>query len=384
MLILVSASLLIWLGLILARGGFWRADQTLGRPAALEVWPTLAVIIPARNEAETIGRAVSSHMASTYPGRLELIVVDDASSDATAEHAREAARNGARKLHVVEAPALEAGWSGKLAALNAGVRAADSQIPEADYVLFTDADIVHAPDLAERLVATAVQERRALVSVMAELEARGLWGGLLMPAFVFFFQKLYPFPRVNDPDDPMAGAAGGVILLRRDVLEDVGGLASIRGALIDDCTLAQRVKSARSRPGVRLVLSRNAEAVSLRDNRSLGAIRKMIARTAYTQLDHSLWKLAGTVAGMTLIYLVPPAAVLGWPWHESGATAAIGVLAWLLMAATYAPTLALYNKPAPAGLALPVAAAMYTVFTIDSAIQHARGQGGAWKGRTYP
>jgi len=383
MVFLAAASLLVWLGLILARGGFWRSNQFLARTAPPARWPAIAVIIPARDEAGTIGRAVASHMRSSYPGRLEVVLVDDASSDGTAEAARAAAQSAPRALHVVEAPPLELGWSGKLAALNAGVRTADSQIPDADYVLFTDADIVHAPDLAEHLVATAISEKRALVSVMAELDSRGFWGALLMPAFVFFFQKLYPFPQINDPSTHVAGAAGGVVLLRRDVLEEIGGIASIRGALIDDCTLAQRVKSTGGGRSIKLVLSADGDAVSLRDNRALGSIRKMIARTAFTQLDHSAAKLAGTVFGMALIYLAAPAAVLLWPWHGDGLAAGIGLLSWALMAAAYAPTLALYKKPAAAALALPFAALIYTAFTVDSAIQHWRGAGGAWKGRTY-
>ncbi len=383
MTVLAILALFIWLGLALARGGFWRADQRLGHPPAPGVWPAIAVIIPARDEAASISEVVRAHMASTYPGELEVFLVDDGSSDGTAQIARKAAASGSRTLHVIEAPPLSPGWSGKLAALNAGVIAADGRMPQAEFVLFTDADIVHAPDLAGRLAARAVEKKLALVSVMSTLDSRGLWGSLLIPAFVFFFQKLYPFALTNDPGSRVAGAAGGVVLLRRDVLEDIGGVASIRGALIDDCALADRVKNTGRRRPIELVLS-EGEARSLRDNRSFGSIRNMVARTAYTQLDHSPAKLAGAVLGMILVYLIPPLAVLLWPLHGEGAAAAAGLLAWLLMAALYAPTLKAYAKPPWHAFALPAAAALYTGFTIDSAIRHMRGKGGAWKGRTYP
>ncbi len=389
MTLLVALSCVAWLVLLFARGGFWRADQRLGASPAPAAWPAVAVVIPARDEAATARTVVAAHMASDYPGALRVILVDDGSTDATAAEARAGAdtapARGDRTLEIVAAPPLEPGWSGKLWAVNAGLAAVAASLPDARYVLLTDADIRHGPGLLRRLVARAEAEDRALVSVMARLDDRGVWGGLLIPAFIFFFQKLYPFPLTNDPNSAVAGAAGGVVLVRRAALEAIGGVAAIKGTLIDDCALAARIKKGPPRRAIELVLAdATAEAVSLRDNRAFGSIRMMIARTAFTQLDYSAWKLAGTVIGLALVYLVGPAALLAWPLHGDAATAGLGALAWALMTAAYAPTLRLYGRPVWQGLALPVAAALYAGFTVDSAARHWRGEGGRWKGRVYP
>ncbi|MEO0983154.1 MAG: glycosyltransferase [Pseudomonadota bacterium] len=382
---LALVSLAVWIGLLFAHGGFWRCDQRLTPAPAPMNWPRVAVVIPARDEAETIRDVVASHMASDYPGQLDVFLVDDGSTDGTAEAAGAGATTGARPFHLVAAPPLETGWSGKLWALNAGLSAAKDAAPDADYLLLTDADILHGPSLLQGLVARAEKKTLALVSVMARLDGRGFWGGLLIPAFIFFFQKLYPFPRVNDLGSRTAGAAGGVVLLRRDALDEIGGIDAIRGALIDDCALAAKVKRGPPARAIELVLSDEAaRATSLRDNRAFASIRKMIARTAFTQLDHSAWKLAGAVAGMVLVYLVGPAALLTWPLHGNDAAALAGFGAWLAMMIAYAPTLRLYDRPALNGVALPFAALLYTAFTVDSALQHWRGEGGEWKGRTYP
>lgn len=389
MLLVATLSCVAWLVLLFAWGGFWRADQRLVDSPAPDAWPPVAVVIPARDEAATARAIVSAHMASDYPGAMRVILVDDGSTDGTADEARAGAgaagARADRTLEIVAAPPLETGWSGKLWAVNAGLAAAAASMPNARYVLLTDADIRHGPGLLRRLVARAEAGDRALVSVMARLDDRGFWGGLLIPAFIFFFQKLYPFPLTNDPKSAMAGAAGGVVLVRREALDAIGGVAAIKGALIDDCALAAQIKRGPPRRAIELVLADDqAEATSLRDNRAFGSIRMMIARTAFTQLDYSAWKLAGTIVGLTLVYLVGPAALLTWPLHGAAATAGVGALAWALMMIAYAPTLRLYRRPVWQGVTLPLAAALYAGFTVDSAVRHWRGKGGQWKGRVYP
>ncbi|MDH3665975.1 MAG: glycosyltransferase [Paracoccaceae bacterium] len=381
MLILVSIAVLAWLLLLTARGGFWRADQRLGPGvAAPETWPEVVVLIPARNEAETIGPVLESHGFSEYLGALTVVLVDDGSADDTAGIARRVAGFSPRPIRVVSAPALPKGWTGKLWALETGYRVLDRLAPGAELILLTDADIAHKPDTLAGLVEVMLSGGRHLVSLMARLDARGFWGGLLIPAFLFFFQKLYPFAWVNDPARATAGAAGGCIMLRRDVLDRIGGFGAVRGALIDDCALAAAVKA---QGGAIWLGLAGDEVTSLRDNRRLGAIWRMVARTAFTQLGHSAAMLGAAVAGMALIYLAGPIAVLGFPWHQNPLAATLGAVAWMLSGLAYLPTLRLYGKPAWQALGLPLAAAFYMAMTISSATAHWRGQGGRWKGRSY-
>jgi len=382
--LIAAAACLAWIALLLFRGRFWRADRGLpGRVQLPEPPPGVVAVIPARNEAETIRAVLAGHAASDYRGRLAVILVDDGSTDGTAEIARAVAARSPRAMHVIAAPPLPAGWAGKLWALATGIAAADRLEPEAEWLLLTDADILHQPEALGRLVTHATDRQLAMASLMARLDDGGVWGGLLIPAFVFFFQKLYPPRWVADPAHDTAGAAGGCVLLRRDALAGIGGIASIRGALIDDCTLAARIKRGPPRRAIWLGLSRNT-VESLRDNRRLGTIWRMVARTAFAQLRHSPLLLAGTVAGMALIYLAGPAALLALPLHGNLAAALLGAAAWGLSALAYRPTLRLYGRPWWQALALPLAALLYTAMTLDSARRHWTGRGGAWKGRTYP
>ena len=371
MLALVFLSILIWLGLITWWGGFWRADQRLIPGAEPEVWPSVTAVIPARNEAETIRTVLEAHRATDYPGAFRVVLVDDSSSDGTGEIAR-----SIEGVEVISAPEIAPGWTGKLWALEHGIKAAGAP----DYLLLTDADILHAPGTLRALMAKA-EGGPALVSLMARLDARGRWGSLLIPAFVFFFQKLYPFPWVNDPARRMAGAAGGCVLLRREVLEEIGGIRSLRDALIDDCTLAARVK--RAGHAIWLGLARD-EVISLRDNRALGSVWTMVARTAFTQLGHSALLLVGATLGMAFLYLTGPLAVLGGLVTLDPTLIFYGALAWLLMAGAYRPTSRLYDQPMAQSLTLPLAALLYMAMTLSSAWRHWTGRGGAWKGRTYP
>jgi hopene-associated glycosyltransferase HpnB len=361
-----ALSLIVWLALLFFRGGFWRADQRLDTDMPEpDAWPAVVAVIPARNEAATIGRTVASLLGQDYPGAFSVIVVDDNSDDGTA-----AAAGVSDRLSVVSGKPLPAGWTGKLWAVHQGL----DHVTDAAFVLLTDADIEHSPHSLRRLVAKAEEGGLDLVSLMVLLRCQRAWERLLIPAFVFFFQKLFPFSRVNDPTRPEAAAAGGCMLVRRAAFERAGGVEAIRDRLIDDCALAAAIK-----PGGPIWLGLTGDVHSLRSYERLGEIWTMVARTAYEQLRRSPLALIGTVMGMAIIYLVPPLAVAS----GEGIAAACGLAAWLLMIAAYRPTLRLYGLPAWYGLMLPVAALLYTLMTVDSARRHRRGRGGAWKGRTY-
>lgn len=376
MIWLAVLSLLLWLGLLTAHGRFWRADQRLAVPPGA-AGPRVVAVVPARNEAAAIAKSVGSLLCQDYDG-LHVVVVDDHSGDGTAEIARDAAAQAAAadRLTVIQAAPLPPGWSGKMWAVSQGVTAAAAREP--DYLWLTDADIAHAPQQLSRLVAKAEAERLDLVSLMVLLNVASAAEKLLVPAFVFFFQKLYPFPKVNDPSSRVAGAAGGCMLVRRAALERAGGIAAIRGALIDDCALARRLKD---QGPIWLGLTR--ASLSLRPYPHLADIWAMVARTAYTQLNHSPLLLVGTVLAMALIYLVPPlAALIGAVRGEFGLAAA-GAAGWAAMAVAYRPTLELYRMPWWRALTLPLAGLLYTLMTVDSARRHWLGRGGGWKGRTY-
>lgn len=379
---LAALSLGGWVYLALLRGGFWRGDQVLvnSRPPPA-TWPEVAIVIPARNEANVVERAVSSHLAASYQGRLFVIVVDDHSEDGTGDVIRRISTTGARGISISSVPPLEAGWTGKLWALQHGLSVAGAKCPHAKYVLLTDADIVYESHVLSDLVVKAESEGLSLVSLMARLDARGFWASLLIPPFVFFFQKLYPFAWVNDRNMRIAAAAGGCMLVRRDDLVTAGGVAEIRGQIIDDCALARLIKDTLPRRGIWLGLAHDVE--SLRDNRKLADIRNMVVRTAFTQLDHSVVLLAGTIFGMALLYGVPPFVVLSWPAHQNVAALMTALSAWGVMSAVFAPTLRLYDRSPLIGLALPVAGVLYGMMTAVSAWRHWRGRGVQWKGRRY-
>ncbi|MEM8837124.1 MAG: glycosyltransferase [Pseudomonadota bacterium] len=380
--ILTALSCAIWIYLIFFNCWFWLSNVRLGEAEDLQEWPEVVAVIPARNEAESISSVVAAHMKTNYPGRFSVIVVDDQSDDGTGDLARKAGQGATRTLHVIDGKPLPEGWSGKLWAVNTGLNAAETLEPNASYVLLTDADIVHAPDVLQRLVYEAYQNDRALVSIMAKLDARGFWGGLLIPAFIFFFQKLYPFPSTNDSKRKVAGAAGGCMLVERMRLREIGGVESVRNTLIDDCSLAERLKlGGRERRAIFLGFDEGVQ--SLRDNRALQTIWKMVSRTAFTQLGFSTLALIGTVFGMFLIYLVGPLAFFTLPLHGSGLAFTLGSWAWFAAIVAYAPTLRLYRKPLYWALLLPLSGVLYTAMTISSAVAYWRGKGGLWKGRTY-
>jgi hopene-associated glycosyltransferase HpnB len=367
--------LAIWLYLVAARGGFWRAVQRDDdRPAWNGPWPAISAVIPARDEAACVSETVSSLLRQNYPGAFDVILVDDQSRDGTAQVAREAAAalGAADRLTVLPGRALPAGWTGKLWAQHQGVEFADQKPQPPAYLLFTDADIVYAPDALSNIAARAQAGGFVLTSLMVKLRCQSFAERLFIPAFIFFFQMLYPFAWANDPRRSTAAAAGGCMLVRREVLRYAGGMASIRDALIDDCALAKRLKTHGP-----IWLGLTERVHSIRAYPSIEDIRRMVSRTAYAQLHYSPLLLAGTVVGLAITYLAPVALAL----FAAGAAQFIGIFTWLLMAFAFKPTLRFYSMSMLWGLALPVIAAIYMAFTIDSAYQHARGRGGMWKGR---
>jgi hopene-associated glycosyltransferase HpnB len=386
--VLASIVLAIWLYLIAARGGFWRAAErddagvTPGSDASRR-WPAVSAVIPARDEAETIGETVASLLRQNYQGIFNVIVVDDQSRDATARIAREAADalgageraealGAGERLTVLPGRALPAGWTGKLWAQQQGVECADRAPLPPDYLLLTDADIVYTPDALASLVLRAEQNGFVLTSLMAKLRSKSFAERMFVPAFIFFFQMLYPFAWAGDPRRATAAAAGGCMLVRRDALQAAGGLASIRGALIDDCALAKILKA---HGPISIALTDRVHSV--RAYPAVGDIRRMVSRTAYAQLRYSPILLAGTVLGLTLTYLAPVALAI----FATGVPQFVGIFVWILMAFAFLPTLRFYRMSRLWAPALPAIAAAYMAFTIDSAYQHARGRGGMWKGR---
>lgn len=377
--VLSCISLLIWCVLLFARGGFWRERPAAPLPVAEPAggWPAVVAVVPARNEADVIAKAVTSLLMQDYAGAFHVIVVDDHSTDGTADAARAAALQLQRpdRLTVIGAKPLPSGWSGKVWAQSQGIEAVRTLGLPADYLLLTDADIGHPPEALTQLVMRATVEKRDLVSLMVRLRCDTLQEKALIPAFVFFFAKLYPFAWVNNPRNKTAAAAGGCMLVRREALEEAGGIESIRGELIDDCSLAARIKHrGEGRHAIRLDVA--ARSVSLRPYESWREIWNMIARTAFTQLRYSPWLLAGTVAGMGIIYLVPPVVALAL-----GAAAWPAWLAWAAMCCAYAPMLSYYRRSLLWAPVLPLIALFYVGATFASAWRYWRGKGGQWKAR---
>ncbi|TLU72083.1 glycosyltransferase [Lichenicoccus roseus] len=383
MLVLATLSLLVWLVLAFAHGRFWQGGPMLGpvpksvRPVA-GTWPAVCVVVPARDEAETIEDSIGSLLAQDYPGPYGVVLVDDRSGDGTGTLARALA---SPHLHVVEGAEPPAGWSGKLWAVAQGTAEVTRLMPDEPgapdntYILLADADIIHEPAHVATLVNKALRDDLDMVSEMVELNTASRAERALVPAFVYFFQLLYPFARVNRRDSKVAAAAGGTILIRRSALARIGGIESLRGALIDDVTLAQRVK----RSGGAIWLGHSLLARSVRPYPHPADIWRMVARTAYVQLRHSPLLLLGTVLGMVLVWLVPPvAALFGEGWARLA-----GALAWAIATITFLPTLRRFELVPFWALLLPAVAAFYTLATIGSAVDHHRGRGVVWKQRAY-
>jgi hopene-associated glycosyltransferase HpnB len=371
--ILAAIPLAIWIYLFLARGNFWQLHEDDIYLQPLASWPRVVAIVPARNEAETIVQTIRSLAAQDYPGEFSIIIVDDHSEDATANLARKAANESAasQRVKIHSAAPLAPGWTGKLWALNEGVQVASEDKPE--FLWFTDADIEHAPDTLHRLVFRAEKDALDLASLMVLLQAKTFAERLLVPPFLYFFLMLYPPRWIADPNAGTAGAAGGCILLRRNVLAPIGGIASIRGEVIDDCALARAVK----KNGGRIWMGLTRRSVSLRSYWSFSEIRNMIARTAFTQLRYSILFLVLALAGLFVTFLLP------WFSFLSGEDPAwfLASTAICLMTVTFGVTVRFYSLPWPWALTLPLAATYYGYATFVSAVRYWLGRGGQWKGR---
>lgn len=362
--ILAATTLVIWLGLLAS--GFWLCRDRDDRNACPDPaqWPDVVAIVPARNEADVIVRSLSSLVAQDYPGDFRIVLIDDNSTDGTGDVAQGI---GSNRVKVLSGALLPPGWTGKLWALSQGIAEAGSPC----YLWLTDADIEHAPDTLRRLVAIADAGDKRLVSFMARLHCETWPERALIIAFIYFFKMIYPFNWINRPG-PMAGAAGGCVLVRRDTLEAAGGIAAMRGALIDDCALGALIK--RQGP---IWLGLTDRSRSIRPYRNAGEIAAMIARSAYAQLRFSKLLLVGTVFGLALVYGLAP--VLAFTTRGAAQIFAIAALA--LMVLSYQPVLRYYHRSPLWGLALPLVAAFYAWCTLLSAWQHYRGRGGMWKGR---
>jgi hopene-associated glycosyltransferase HpnB len=400
-----TAAAVVWAYLVLGHGGYWRASQWLPHvPREPDPWPEVVAVVPARNEAEMLPATLPALLGQDYPGALSVILVDDGSSDGTAEIAAGLGRESGRPLRVVAgipAPALLGSggrWAGKVWAMAqglgaAGIPAGDGAGPGPDpgddgagpggYVLFTDADIAWAPGALRGLVVAAEGDDRDLVSQMALLRTATRWERVVVPAFVYFFAQLYPFRRVNVPGSRTAAAAGGCMLVRRAALEKSGGVAPISGALIDDVAMGRLIKRQRGRCWLGLT----RQVVSVRPYPKLADLWQMVARSAYTQLNYSPVLLVGTLIGLLFLYALPPAgAIIGLAAGAVGAPEALaagaGLAGWALMAASYLPMLRLYRLSPLRAPGLPLIALLYAAMAADSARRHYAGQGAVWRGRT--
>ena len=383
-MILATISLIplaIWAYLLFGRGWFWLCGERDDSVAAAnkvrnkaDVWPSIVAIIPARDEADMIARSVGSLLQQDYPGPFSLVVVDDQSTDGTAAVASNAASaaHAAERLEIVTGNGPPPGWTGKLSAMRQGLAEVEASAQAPEFVLFTDADIAYAPHALSRLVTIARAKNSVLTSLMVKLRCESTAERWLAPAFVFFFQMLYPFAWVNDPRRAAAAAAGGCMLVRCEALRAAGGLEVVRNALIDDCALGALMKG---QGPIWLGLTESVD--SLRAYSTFAEFRRMVSRSAFAELRYSPLRLAGAIGGMALVYVAP----LLFAIFARGAAQAAGAVTWAMMAIALAPMLRLYGRPLIGGFALPAIAAAYVAFTFDSALQYWRGRGGYWKGR---
>jgi hopene-associated glycosyltransferase HpnB len=367
-----GAALVAWVSVLVHPARPWDMrprDDEMPPPPDPPTWPEVCVVVPARDEAGVLPLTLPALAAQDYPGEWHVVVVDDRSSDGTSDVANAQATG---RVSVLEGSPLPDGWAGKVWALEQGAAGAGA----ADFLLLTDADILHAPTNLRELVAESSAQELALNSRMARLHVGGAVERLLVPPFAFFFALVYPMRRANDPRRRLAAAAGGCILLRRDALVAIGGLQAIRGAVIDDIALATAVK--RRGLAIRLATSRD-KVRSVRSYRTLSAFAHTVRRTAFTQLRYSWLLLAATVLALLLMFVLPPVLVLLWPiCHPGWLAPVLGALAWAVAAVVYLPTLRLYGLTGLRAVTLPLAGLLYGAMTVDSALRHARGERRVW------
>lgn len=375
LIILSGLPLGIWVYLLLCHGMFWREPA---RPAPtntdLSSCPDVVAVVPARNEAAVIAPAIRSLLGQSFGGEFSIIVVDDGSEDGTSSVVTGllTEMRPSRSVTVLRGKPLPRGWTGKVWAQHQGIAEASRLFPKAKYIWLTDADIAHGPEVLAGLVARAEEGGLTLTSLMAKLKTETFAERILIPAYVFFFQMLYPFAWVNDPKRRMAGAAGGCMLVRMDALAKAGGIGAIRNALIDDCSLGKLMKGQGP-----IWLGLAGDSHSLRGYPRWRDIWMLIARSAYTQLGHSPLLLLGCVIGMAATYLAPPVLTAS----SDVGIRAFGLMAWAAMALSLVPTLQYYGRSVIWAPLLPLVALFYTAATIDSARRHLMGKGGEWKGR---
>ncbi|WP_424860458.1 glycosyltransferase [Streptomyces sp. MMS24-I29] len=375
---IAMGSLAAWVWLLLGQGFFWRTDQRMPVRRAPERWPSVAIVVPARDEADMLPVSLPSLLTQDYPGVAEVFVVDDCSEDGTGDVARAlSVRYGGLPVTVASPGEPEPGWTGKLWAVRHGMALARARRPE--YLLLTDADIAHEPDSLRELVSAAVSGGFDLVSQMARLRVSSVWERLIVPAFVYFFSQLYPFRWVNRAGARTAAAAGGCVLLRTKAADRARVPESIRQAVIDDVSLARAVR----RGGGRIWLGLAERVDSVRPYPRLADLWRMVSRSAYTQLRHSPVLLLGTVLGLALVYLAPPVALVAGLLGGDPVATWAGGAAWAVMTGTYLPMLRYYRQSPWSAPLLPFTALLYLLMTVDSAVRHHRGRGAAWKGRTY-
>ena len=358
----------IWLYLLAGRGLFWVMAErdSANEPAEPAAWPSVVAVVPARNEADVIARSIGSLLDQDYPGSFRIVLIDDQSSDGTADAARKL--GGAEKLDILTGSARLSGWAGKVWAMKQGTAKAG----QPDYLWFTDADVEHQPNNLRRLIARAESGKLVLTSLMVKLHCKSWAEAYLIPAFVFFFDMLFPFAWVNNPNNKTAAAAGGCMLVGREALERAGGIDVIRGEIIDDCALGRALKAQGP-----IWLGLTERASSIRPYNGMAEIRSMVARSAYAQLGYSPLALLGTFVGMVAVYGAAPFFAI----FARDSAQASGILAWAAMTLSFQPILKFYRVSPLWGLVLPLIGFVYALFTLDSAIQHWRGRGGMWKGR---
>ncbi len=370
----LTASALAWIYLAFFHHRFWRSDITLPQTAGeVKNWPHVVAVIPARNEDKVLGRALRSLNEQEYPGFFDIIVVDDNSTDETAATAR-----AVLGVTVVDGRPLAPGWAGKLWAMYQGIGVAEKKFPAAEFYWFTDADICHGPGVLKGLVEAAALDRRDMISQMVSLHCKSFWEKAFIPAFIFFFEMLYPFGAINSNSSRVSGAAGGCILLKTKWLKRIGGIEAIKNALIDDCEMAKAVKG----QGGQIWLGLGLESQSIRPY-TFQDFWTTVARTAFTQLRNSTLLLFGALLAMALVFLAPPFLAAGGLLWGNNSLAGAAIILWAVIALLYLPTQRLYGLNPVRGVFLPFVAALYMAMTVHSAIRHWLGRGGVWKDRSY-